>query len=417
VYASLRNRPKLASETRTVRTGRIGRNVILLGLVSLFTDLSQEMVVAVLPLYLTVELGLSVFAFGIIDGLYGGATAFVRIFGALVADRRRQYKEVAGIGYGASAACKLGLFAAGGAWLPTTAFLLVDRLGKGVRTAPRDALISLSSDRAVLGRAFGVHRALDTVGALLGPLAAFVLLSAVPGAYDAIFLTSFCIALVGLAILVLFVQNREPSRADDEPPTRVSLRAALGLLRRSHFRTITIVGGVLSLLTVSDAFIYLSLQRDSDLDVRLFPLLFLGTALVYLILAIPFGRLADRFGRGRVYVAGHLSLLAVYALLLVAQVGAPEVVLCLALLGTYYAATDGVLMALASEALPETLRTSGLALVTTATATARFGSSLLFGALWATLGPTGAASVFLVALVVALVPAGLALNARGQVAT
>jgi MFS family permease len=254
------------------------------------------------------------------------------------------------------------------------------------------------------------------VGALLGPLAAFVLLSAVPGAYDAIFLTSFCIALVGLAILVLFVQNREPSRAEDQPSTQVSLRAALGLLRRSRFRAITIVGGVLSLLTVSDAFIYLTLQRDSDLDVRWFPLLFLGTALVYLLLAIPLGRLADRFGRGRVYVTGHLSLLAAYALLLTAEIGAPEVLLCLALLGTYYAATDGVLMALASEALPETLRTSGLALVTTATATARFCSSLLFGALWAALGPQAAVTVFLAALAVTIPPAGLALARRREVA-
>ena len=285
---------------------------------------------------------------------------------------------------------------------------MFDRLGKGVRTAPRDALISLSSDRAVLGRAFGSrHRALDTVGALLGPLAAFVLLAANPLDYDAIFLTSFCVALIGLGIL-RFVQNRRPSPDADANQPRVSLRSAFGLLRGRRFRTIVVVGGLLGLLTISDAFVYLSVQRDSDFDVRWFPLLYLGTALVYLVLAIPLGRLVDRFGRGRVFVAGHLPLLAVYLVLLLAQLGTPEVLLCLALLGTYYAATDGVLMALSSGALPETLRTSGLALVTTATATARFFSSLLYGTLWTVWGPQAAVLAFLIALAVAIPPAGLA---------
>ena len=166
------------------RSGRrriaVSRTVILLGLVSLFTDLSQEMVTAVLPLYLTYQVRLSPLQFGFIDGMYQGATALVRLLGGLVADRKERHKEVAATGYGASALCKLGLVAVGGAWLGTTAVLLVDRLGKGIRTAPRDALISLDSERAGLGRSFGVHRALDTVGAMLGPLAAFVLLAQLP---------------------------------------------------------------------------------------------------------------------------------------------------------------------------------------------------------------------------------------------
>ena len=139
------------------------------------------MVTAVLPLYLTYQVRLSPLQFGFIDGMYQGATALVRLLGGLVADRKERHKEVAATGYGASALCKLGLVAVGGAWLGTTAVLLVDRLGKGIRTAPRDSLISLDSERAGLGRSFGVHRALDTVGAMLGPLAAFVLLAQLPG--------------------------------------------------------------------------------------------------------------------------------------------------------------------------------------------------------------------------------------------
>jgi MFS family permease len=416
MYASLRNRPRdvSAESTRTGKAERVSRNVVLLGLVSLFTDLSQEMVVAVLPLYLTFELGLSAIAFGVVDGLYGGATAFVRILGGFVADRRASYKSVAAVGYGSSALSKLGLFAASGAWLPTTGFLLIDRLGKGLRTAPRDALISLSSDRSTLGRAFGTHRALDTVGALLGPLTAFLILTAVPMAYDAIFLTSFCIALIGLGILIAFVQNRTPTRNAED---RAALRPAFALLRRGPFRTVTIVGGLLGVLTISDAFIYLTIQRDSDLDVRLFPLLFLGTALVYLALAIPLGQLADRVGRGRVFVSGHLALLAVYAVLLVANLGTAEVVLCLGLLGTYYAATDGVLAALASGALPETLRATGLALVTTSTAVARFLSSLIYGTLWTIWGPEGAVLAFTIVLTLTLPAAALALRPSREART
>src|SRR4051794_9196555 len=241
MYTSVRNTPAdvdLVEAARPQRRRRIAQTVVLLGLVSLVTDLSQEMVVAVLPLYLVVQMGLSPLLIGLIDGLYQGVTAALRLAGGLLADRRGRYKEVAAVGYGVSAIAKLGLIAAGGAWVATTGVLLVDRLGKGMRTAPRDALISLSSTKAALGLSFGVHRAMDTFGALLGPLAAFLLLAQMPNGFDSIFMVSFCLGTIGVGILVLFVRN-PPRPAEIEEAPRVagpSVRAAFSLFRLPRFR-------------------------------------------------------------------------------------------------------------------------------------------------------------------------------------
>ena len=426
VYASVRNVPAEVIAAPAARSGRrriaVSRTVILLGLVSLFTDLSQEMVTAVLPLYLTYQVRLSPLQFGFIDGMYQGATALVRLLGGLVADRKERHKEVAATGYGASALCKLALVGVGGAWLGTTVVLLVDRLGKGIRTAPRDALISLDSERAGLGRSFGVHRALDTVGAMLGPLAAFVLLAQLPGQYNTVFLVSFSIALIGLGILVLFVENRRNRETDavaDEPAApkeHVTFRAALGLFRITRFRAIALVGSGLGLLTISDAFLYLVIQRQTHLDVKWFPLLFLGTAMAYLGFAVPIGRIADRVGRGRVFLAGHLALLGVYLVLRFVDLGTGAVLCTLLLFGLYYASTDGVLMALASPTIPERLRTSGFALITTGTATTRFMSSVVFGAIWVAWGSQVAMLIFLVGLAVMVPAAALTLRRHPEAA-
>ena len=132
--------------------------------------------------------------FGVVDGLYQGAAALVRIFGGVAADRSGRHKEVAVVGYALSALARLGFLVVGNVWTLLAAVVMVDRLGKGIRTAPRDALISLSSRREELGAAFGVHRALDTAGAMIGPLIAFGLLTIAPGAYDAVFVVSLCAA-------------------------------------------------------------------------------------------------------------------------------------------------------------------------------------------------------------------------------
>src|SRR4051812_5559246 len=167
---------------------RIGGTVLLLGTCSLLTDISSEMVSAILPFYLVATLGFSPLQYGFIDGLYQGSSALVRLAAGFLGDRLNRHKAIASFGYGLSAICKLGLALIGGAWAGLSALILLDRTGKGIRTAPRDAMISLTAPEKELGLAFGVHRAMDTAGAMIGPLVAFGLLALAPGSFSSLFL-------------------------------------------------------------------------------------------------------------------------------------------------------------------------------------------------------------------------------------
>jgi MFS family permease len=412
VYQVLNPRELLRLRGRRIGP-KVARNVVLLRLVSLFTDISSEMVATVLPLYLVYTLGFTPLQFGIVDGLQQGAAALVRVAGGFAADRTRRHKEVAFVGYALSAVARLGLLVVKSV-SAISAIIFLDRTGKGVRTAPRDALISLSTERDALGTAFGVHRALDTAGAMIGPLIAFGLLWLAPGDFDSIFVVSFCFALVGLALLALFVENRPAQVAD---AGHVSLRAAARLLGRRRFATLVGIAGTLAVFTISDAFLFLALQRHLDFEARLLPLLFVGTAGTFMLLAIPVGRLADRVGRGRVFLAGYIPLLLAYGLLLLPAGGSAEVALYLLLLGLYYAATDGVLMALGSTTLPPELRGSGLALIVTATSLGRLLASVLFGTIWTWQDVDTAIAAFAVGLVVAMALAAAALRLSREAAT
>ncbi|MGK5739383.1 MFS transporter [Micromonospora sp. URMC 103] len=381
------------------RVALVSGNVVALGTVSLITDVSAEMVTAVLPLYLVLGLQLSPLAFGVVDGVYTGATALLRVVGGFVADRFRRRKLVAGLGYALSAFAKLGLLLAGRSVPAIGAVIAVDRLGKGVRSAPRDALITLSTPPHSLGRAFGVHRMMDSVGAFLGPLVAMAVLLAVGGSYDAVFVASFCVAALGIVVLVLFVRERPPgSPADGATPegagdARVSVREALGLLRERAPRRILLAAALLGLAAIGDGFVYLLLQRRENVDLTWFPLLAVGTSLAYLVLATPLGLLADRVGRLPVVLGGYAALGATYLLLAGPVGGWPLLVLALVLYGLFYAATDGVLVALAGPVLPPRLRTTGIALVQTGQALAYLVSSVLFGLAWQAWGPDNAIRV------------------------
>ena len=199
------------------RWRHVSGTVWALGFTSLFTDVSSEMVATVLPVYLVLYLGLTPFQFGIVDGLYHGVTALLRLASGVAVDRTGRSKEIALAGYGASAVSRLGMLAAGASWPLIAGVVAFDRAAKGARAVPRDVLISLSSRPDGLATAFGVHRALDSAGAMLGPLLALAILAALPNAFDVVFVASFSVAVVGLGVLLLFVTNAERPQAPAPP--------------------------------------------------------------------------------------------------------------------------------------------------------------------------------------------------------
>ncbi|AKJ15403.1 MFS transporter [Streptomyces incarnatus] len=444
MYLTDRSAPVEAGTDRRRRRGpgrKVAPVVLVLGTVSLITDVSSEMVTAVLPLYLVTTLGFSPLGFGTLDGVYNGVSALVQLTGGHLADRVRGHKLLAGLGYGLSALCKPLLLIAGSLGTLGTV-LALERTGKGLRTAPRDAMISLSTPAGNQGRAFGVHRAMDTTGAMLGPLAAFLILRAAADGYDAVFGVSACVAALGVVVLVLFVPGRPrgPGRWRDgrtpdaertydadvtdgadvtggadvrggKPSVRVG--EALALLRLPRLRALAGCAALLGLTTVSDAFVYLLLQRRAGVGEEWFTLLPLGTAVVFLLLAVPVGALADRAGRRTVFLAGHLGLLTAYALLLWAPDTPLLAPLVLALHGLFYAATDGVLPAALADLVPERLRASGLAIVGTSQALARFCCSLAFGAAWTAWGDGPALAGSAVGLLCCAAVAGMVLRPAG----
>ncbi|MFD8388646.1 MFS transporter [Streptomyces sp. NPDC059680] len=438
MYLTDRSAPVQAGTDRRRRRGpapKVAPVVLALGAVSLITDVSSEMVTAVLPLYLVTTLGFSPLGFGTLDGVYNGVSALVQLTGGHLADRVRGHKLLAGLGYGLSALCKPLLLFAGSLGTFGTV-LALDRTGKGLRTAPRDAMISLSTPAGNEGRAFGVHRAMDTTGAMLGPLAAFLILRAAADGYDAVFGVSACVAALGVVVLVLFVPGGQQGTGrrqgphveeagltyepegtgaadarDGKPP--VNVREVLALLRLPRLRALAGCAALLGLTTVSDAFVYLLLQRRAGVGEEWFTLLPLGTAVVFLLLAVPVGALADRVGRRTVFLTGHVGLLSAYALLLWAPHAPLLAPVVLALHGTFYAATDGVLPAALAGLVPEHLRASGLAIVGTSQALARFCCSLAFGAAWTAWGDGPALAGSAVGLLCCAAVAGVVLRPTG----
>lgn len=397
--------------SRTNIAFKASPTVIALGVVSLLTDISSESVAAILPLYITGALGLSMVAYGFFEGLHQSVSAIVRIGAGYAADRSDRPKPIAVAGYGLSMVARVGLLFAT-SFAGILAIVGIDRIGKGIRTAPRDAMIQQASQPEHLARSFGVHRLLDTIGATVGPLLAFVVLLLVPEGYRVVFAVSLAAAVLGLAVLTLLVPNRslQATMADsealagpgvDRAPVRPA-RPALRPLVRGRLGRVLLAAGLLGLLTVGDGFIYLALLEHGRLPVQWFPLLFVGSNAVFLLLAIPLGKLADRTSRAAVFVAGHLALAVAY--LCAASGGSAWLIAAsLALVGTFYAATDGVLAALAGQLSPAGSTSTGIGAAQTVVAVARLLAATGFGVLWVLYGGT-MAMLFAAGLLSLVVP-------------
>ena len=374
----LRRLTELAREARDRRQWHVPANVWGLGVTSLLTDVSSEMVLSILPAYLVMTGGLAPLALGVAAGVHEGGPMLAAWAGGLIADRSGRRKLTAGSGYALSALCRLGWLTLTGRTIAAIApLVLFDRVGKALRTAPRDAMISLSVPPRHLATAFGVHRAMDAAGAALGPILAFVLLWRQPNRYDVIFFTSFVVAVLGVVALALLVDEAPPNRDAIDGAIRLASKDVLAVFGDASVRPVLILATAFALVTISDAFIYLLLVQRSHAGPQWIPLLYTGTSLAFLALAVPVGYLADRIGARSIFVFAHVLLLLAYAAAFGGFTLWPwNAFACVALLGAYYACSDGVLAGLASSVLPAASRAVGLAWVATGVSLGRLCSAV-----------------------------------------
>lgn len=348
--------------------------VFAAGIVSLLMDISTEMLTPVLPLFVTGVLGASAVTLGLIEGAAEATASWLKVVSGRLSDRGAR-KPWAVAGYGLSALSR-PLLALSASWPQLLGARLVDRTGKGLRGAPRDAIIAADTPPAELGRAFGVHRAMDTLGAAIGPLVAFAALPIL--GYRGLFWLSAVPAALAVLVLILFVRERRGEVA-------ARRRARREPFPRDGRVLLFLAGvGVFALGNSSDAFLFLRLA-DLGIPATTLPLAYFGFNAIYAAASVPAGVVADRLGRGRVASWGLLLFAAVYAGFGLAEAAWQALVL-FALYGLFMAFTDGVWRAYLGELAPANARGAVYGAYAAVVGAAVLPASLIAGRLWDALG-------------------------------
>jgi MFS family permease len=355
-------------------------NIVFIGLVSFFADLSTEMVYPLIPLYLTTVFGATPALVGVIEGIAESLASLLKIFSGYVTDRYRRKKPIAFIGYAAGLVYKLMLIVAG-SWPGILAARMVDRFGKGIRTAPRDVLVSESCDADKLGHSFGIHKALDMAGSAAGILIAFLIMTAWKGeyAYKQLFLLA-CIPAVASLFMFVFIRETGEQCEVSEP---------LHLLQgfKNLDGRLKLYLAVVFLFTLGNSSnVFLLLKADhAGFNPASVVLLYFLYNIVSSVFAIPFGKRSDRIGRKRLLVAGYFTFAVAYA----GFAWAPNktiIIAAFALYGIFTAMTAGVERAFIAEIAPKALKGTLLGLHSTVVGVALLPASVIAGLLWNAFG-------------------------------
>ena len=357
---------------------RIPRNVWVAGWVSFFMDVSSEMVYPLVPLFLSSTLGVSKSAVGLIEGLAEATASVLKLFSGALADRFGKNKFLMGLGYGISTASRPLLAMAGG-WGMVLTGRMADRTGKGIRTAPRDAIIALSTSPDRLGSAFGFHRAMDTAGAVVGPALALLLLAFWPSDYRLVFWCSILPGIVAVLLIVFFIS------ADGPAPIR---REAFTLSLHgfdSGFMRFMLVIGLFSLGNSSNAFLILKAEQVG-MSGGWISAVYLAFNAVYAAMSMPAGMAADRLGRRRIIIAGFGLFTCVYAGAALATTPWHMAGLFV-IYGFYMGLTDGVQRAYLATLIPDHRKATGFGLYHMIVGLAILPASVVAGTLWDHVGP------------------------------
>lgn len=363
------------------------RTVVLVALTSLFTDISSEMVYPLLPLFVTGTLGASRTALGLIEGVAESVAQLLRVFSGVWSDRLGRRQVLAAGGYGGSAAGKLLLFVAG-SWPWVFAARVIDRLGKAVRSAPRDALIADAVPATQRGQAYGFHRTMDTLGALVGVLLAYLILGRTGTEIRHVLLIAVIPALFGV-LCIGAVRDVQAPATIPPPAERFRPPAAWAALPRR----LKVYLAIVFLFTIGNSSNQFLVLRASGLgfDARGVLLLYLAYNIVYMLASYPAGKLSDRIGRRALLVGGYAAYGATYlGLALVDALSAAGAAIAIwglfAVYGLHLGLTEGVEKALLVDLAPEDLRATVLGLNATVIGLALLPASLIAGLLWDSVG-------------------------------
>ena len=391
------------------RYKNLPRNVFALSLVSLLNDTSSEIIYPLLPAFLALTLGATPFAIGLIEGFAESVASLLKLFSGYLSDKFDSRKLPVFVGY-ALAAVTRPLLAFAGTWQQVLLFRVTDRVGKGIRGAPRDALLAASVSAEKRGLAFGFNRAADHLGAVFGPIAAFILLSFLasnpekPTAQDyrQVFLFASIPVVLGLFVIGLLVKEKKRAKVpeEDAPPIKLSLKEFDG-----NFKRFLLVIALFTLSNSTDAFLLLRAEQ-AGISVAILPLLWMLLHFSKVIFSLVGGDLSDRFGRKAMIFSGWI----VYALVYAGFACVSEAWQAWALFfvyGVYFGLTEGVEKALVADLVEAEKRGTAFGFYNLAFSISVFPASLIFGGLWSWFG---ASTAFLVSAAISLCAAAMLLT-------
>lgn len=355
------------------------RNIVFLGLVSFFADVSAEMVYPIIPLYLTTVFGATPALVGLIEGIAESVASLLKVFSGYISDKFKHKKAIAFCGYATGLVYKVALIFAT-SWAGILVARVIDRFGKGVRTAPRDVMVSESADKKSMGKAFGIHKMLDMAGSALGILLAFVLMKNIgESGYHTIFLISVIPVVIALFMFFFIHENKQPREKTHREPFWHGIKK---LDKRLHLYL-----GVTFLFTLGNSSNSFLLLRAADVGFSSSSavLLYFVYNITASILAVPCGKLSDKFGRKKLLVGGYLVFSLVYFGFAVCS-SKPFMILIFIIYGIFTAMTAGVERAFIAEIAPPELKGTMLGLHSTLAGIALLPASIIAGLLWDGIG-------------------------------
>lgn len=350
------------------------KNVTVAGLVSFFMDISSEMIYPLVPLFLANVIGVNKSVIGLIEGIAESTASLLKVFSGWFSDRFGSRKWLMAVGYGISTLSR-PVVAVASMWQHVMGSRFIDRFGKGIRTAPRDALIAESAESRYLGRAFGFHRAMDTMGAVVGPVLAFFFLGLFSNNYRTVFWISIIPGSIAVLLIIFFITEKKKSVAAHAERPKLSMKH-FGW----QFKFFVIIAGLFAFGNSSDVFLILRAEQ-AGIPAVMIPMVYLIFNLVYSLSSIPAGMAADRFGRKRVILLGFILFAVLYYGFAIAS-NTKAIWILFGFYGLFMGLTEGIQKAFVATIIPQDFKATAFGVYNTVVGTAMFPASLIGGWLW-----------------------------------